>query len=130
MSGLELAYWLALGIGLAILSVSLVLGDVLDFFDIDIGDVGVPIVPVFFGAIAAFGAGGLIGVKAFGFGTGGSIALGLVGGVGAAGLVVLLFSMLGRQESKEGFELAKLVGERGRSVLAMGPGRTGRVSVQ
>jgi membrane protein implicated in regulation of membrane protease activity len=129
VSGLELGYWIALGTGLGFLVLSILLGDIFDFFDIDIGDTGFPIVPVFFGATAAFGAGGLIGVKAFGFGTGGSIALGLGGGGFVGALIALLFALLRRQEGKEGFELAKLVGQRGRSTLAVGPGRTGRVAV-
>jgi membrane-bound ClpP family serine protease len=129
MTTLELTYWLALGLGLGLLTVSLVLGDVFDFFDIDIGDAGVPIVPVFFGAMAAFGAGGLLGTTAFGFGTGGSIGLGLGTGAGVGMLTGLLFGVLRRQESKEGFELSKLIGQRGRSTLAIGPGRTGRVAV-
>ncbi|MGH2556018.1 MAG: NfeD family protein [Actinomycetota bacterium] len=129
MSGLELVYWLTLGIGLGFLILSIVLGDIFDFFDIDIGDAGVPIAPVFLGAVSAFGAGGLIAIEAFGFGTGGSITMGLATGAAVGVLVGLLFALLGRQEGKEGFELGKLVGERGRSTLAMGPGRTGRVAV-
>ncbi len=133
MSGLEVAYWLALGIGLGFLTLSILLGDVLDLFnfdvDIDVVDASVPVVPVFFGATAAFGAGGLIGVKAFSFGTGGSIGLGIGTGASVGVLIGLLFALLRRQEAKEGFELTNLIGQRGRSTLAIVPGRTGRVAV-
>ena len=129
MSGLELVYWLTLGIGLGMLFLSMVLGGILDSFDIDFGDAGIPIVPVLFGSIAAFGAGGLLGTKAFGFGAGGSIALGLGTGAAAGTATVLLFLVLKRQEQAEGFEVSRLVGVRGRTTLAIGPGRVGRVSV-
>ena len=127
---LELIYWLALGGGLAILTLSLILGDIFDFFDIDIGDAGVPIIPVFFAATAAFGAGGLIGVAGFGLGTGGSIVSGLITGVAVGLLAGLLFAVLRRQEAGEGFQVGKLTGLRGRTTLAVGPGRVGRVAVQ
>ena len=128
-STLELVYWLALGIGLIVLAVSVLLGDIFDFFDIDIGDSGLPIVPVFFAAMATFGAGGLIGIQAFGFGRAGSIGLGIGTGLGGAGLAGLLFFVLRRQEASEGFEMSQLVGERGLCTLAVGPGKVGRVSV-
>lgn len=129
MSGLEIAYWLALGVGLAILVLSVAFGGVLEIFEFDIGDVGVPFAPLFFGSIAAFGAGGLIGVEAFDLGTAGSIAAGLVTGVVVGVLIGLLFVLLHKQEADEPFALADLVGQRGRSTLAIGPGRTGKVSV-
>jgi membrane-bound ClpP family serine protease len=125
-------YWLALGIGLGLLVLSIVLGDVfdfLDFIDIDIGGGDLSITPVLFTAVAAFGAGGLIGIEAFGLGQGGSIVMGLGAGIGAGGLAGLLFAALHRQEAKDPFELSKLVGGRGRCSLAVGPGRIGRVSV-
>jgi membrane protein implicated in regulation of membrane protease activity len=127
---LDLVYWIALATGLGILAISLVLGDIFDSFDVDIGDSGLPIIPVFFAAMAAFGAGGLLGTQAFGFGTGGSIASGIVtgllGGLGAGAL----FLLLRRQEAGEGFEISQLVGERGRVTLGLGPGRVGKVAVR
>ncbi len=126
---LELVYWLALGIGLVVLALSLILGDIFDFFDIDIGDSGLPIVPVLFAAVATFGAGGLIGIEAFGFGSGGSIVLGIVTSMGGAAVAALLFVALRRQEATDGFEMSQLVGQRGRCTLAVGPGRIGRVAV-
>ena len=128
-STLELVYWLALGIGLLVLAVSLVLGDIYDFFDIDIGDSGLPVVPVFFAALAAFGAGGLLGTLGFGLGRAGSIFSGIATGIGGGLGAGLLFFVLRRQESTEGFDMSKLVGERGRCTLAIGPNRTGRVAV-
>lgn len=128
MLSLEIVYWAALGLGLGLLALSLILGDVFDFLDLDLpGDVS--IVPVFFAAVAAFGAGGLFGLKAFGFQTGGSILLGLGGGVVMGGVTALLFAVLGRQEAKEGFETHKLIGLRGRLTLATGPAKIGKVQV-
>jgi membrane-bound ClpP family serine protease len=126
---LELVYWIALGVGLGFLAISVIVGEIFEFLNLDIGDTGVPVVPVFFAAVAAFGAGGLLGIEAFGLGRGGSVVTGLALGVVGGGVASGLFALLGRQEAKEGFELSKLVGERGRSTLAMGPGRTGRVSI-
>lgn len=129
---LETIYWLALGIGLGLLVLSLVLGDVFDFldaFDVDFGGTDLAIFPIFSAFVAAFGAGGLIGIDAFGFGQGGSIVTGL--GTGAAGgaLTALLFTALKRQEATDGFELSQLVGQRGRCSLALGPGRVGKVTI-
>jgi membrane-bound ClpP family serine protease len=128
-SSLELIYWVTLGAGLGLLILSVVLGDVFDFLDIDIGGTDLAVVPMLFTAISAFGAGGLIGTEAFGLGQGGSIitgvGLGLVGGA----LTGLLFAVLQRQESKGAFQLTALVGERGRCTLGIGPGQVGRVTI-
>lgn len=129
---LEAVYWLALGIGLGLLVLSLVLGDVLDFLDfldLDIGGSELSVVPIFFTALGAFGAGGLIGLEGFGFGQGGSILTGLGTGVAGGAVAGALFAILKRTEAKEGFELSKLVGERGRCSLTVGPGRVGKVTV-
>ena len=128
--GVEAVYWIALGVGLALLTLAVLLGDLLDALHVDLFDVGVPVAPVFFGAVAAFGAGGLLGIKAFELGTGGSVVTGVGAGVGVGFLVGLLFAALRRQESVEGFEISKLVGARGRVTLAVGPGRVGRAAVQ
>lgn len=130
MSTVEFAYWIALGAGLGLLILSLLLGDVFDFFNLEIAGGDFAAAPVFFAATAAFGAGGLIGIKGFEFGTGGSIYLGLGTGVSMGALTGLLFFALRRQESVEGFEMSKLVGLRGRCTVAVGPGRVGRVTVQ
>lgn len=129
MTGVELAYWAALGGGLGLLLLALLLGDVFNFLDFEIGGSDFAGAPVFFAAVAAFGAGGLIGLKAFEFGTGGSIYLGLGTGLGMGGLTALLFAVLRGQEAGEGFDLAQLVGERGRCTVAVGPGVVGRVAV-
>jgi len=127
---LEVAYWIALGAGLGFLVLALLLGDVFDVLDIEIGGNDVAGGPIFFTTVAAFGAGGLLGIKAFEFGTGGSIFLGLGTGVSMGALTGLLFAMLRRQEATDGFELSKLIGERGRCAVALGPGRPGRATVQ
>lgn len=127
--GLELVYWLALGVGLGFLAVSVIVGELFDALNLDFGDTGVPVIPVLFASLAAFGAGGLLGIEAFGFGRGGSVLTGLGTSVVVGGLTAGMFGLLRRQESKEGFELSKLVGQRGRSTLAIAPGHTGRVSI-
>jgi membrane protein implicated in regulation of membrane protease activity len=129
---LEAAYWLALAVGLGLLVLSLLLGDLFDFldflaFDFLGGDFSAA--PVFFTATGAFGAGGLLGLNAFGLGTGGSVLAGLGCAVVLGGLAALLFAALRRQESREGFNISQLVGARGRCTLAIEPGRTGRVSI-
>jgi hypothetical protein len=132
LSTLETVYWLALGIGLGLLVLSVVVGDLFDFFDtldFEIAGTELSVVPIFFTFMAAFGAGGLIGIQAFGFGQGGSVVSGLVTGVAGGGLAALLFAALRRQEQKDGFELSQLVGERGRCTLACGPGKVGKVTV-
>lgn len=126
---LEFVYWVMLGVGLAFLAASVLFGEILELFDIELGDSSLPVVPVFFAAVSAFGAGGLLGIYGFDLGRGGSIAAGLGVGVAGGGAAALLFILLRRQESPAGFDLASLVGERGRCTLAVGPGRLGRVSV-
>lgn len=129
---LELAYWLALGIGLGLLVLALLLGDVFDFInflDVDIGG-DFAAAPIFFTATAAFGAGGLLGINAFGLSSGMSVLVGLAFSVVLGGLSGLLFAALGRQEAEEGYSTDKLLGSRGRCTLAVGPGKQGRVAVQ
>jgi membrane-bound ClpP family serine protease len=128
-SSLELIYWVTLGVGLGLLILSVVLGDVFDFLDIDIGGTDLAIVPMLFTAISAFGAGGLIGTEAFGLGQGGSIITGVGMGVVGGALTGLLFAALRRQESEGAFQLTALIGERGRCTLGIGPSQVGRVSV-
>ena len=130
---LETAYWLALGVGLGLLVLSLLLGDVFDFLnflDFDIGGADFAATPVFFSVAAAFGAGGLLGLNVFELTAGGSILMGLGVGVVLGGLTAALFAALGRQEAKESFSIDRLVGARGRCTLAISSGRTGRVAVQ
>ncbi len=129
---LELWYWIALGVGVAFLLLSIVLGDIfdfLDFLDFDLGD-GFSATPVFFTAVAAFGGGGLLGIGAFGLGTGGSVLTGLGLAVIAGGLATAFFILLHKQEAGEGFSISQLVGARGRVTLAIQPGKEGRVAVQ
>ena len=128
---LEVAYWIALAVGGTFLLLSIVLGDIfdfLDFLDFDLGD-GFSATPVFFTAIAAFGGGGLLGIQAFNMSTGTSVFAGLGAAILFGGLAAALFSMLRRQEAGEGFTKERLVGARGRCVLAIQPGREGRVAV-
>jgi membrane protein implicated in regulation of membrane protease activity len=129
---LEAGYWIALGVGVGFLLLTIVLGDVFDFLDflsVDIAD-GFAATPVFFTAIAAFGGGGLLGLNAFGLGTGASILAGLVAAVAAGGLAAAFIAALARQQTTESFSVSQLVGARGRCTLAIQPGKEGRVSVQ
>jgi membrane-bound ClpP family serine protease len=128
-SSLELIYWVTLGVGLGLLILSVVLGDVFDFLDVDIGGTDLAVVPMLFTAVSAFGAGGLIGTEAFGLGQGGSIITGVGTGLAGGALTGLLFAALRRQESEGAFQVTALVGERGRCMLAIGPTQVGRVSV-
>lgn len=126
--GLELAYWVALGVGAGFLVLTIVLGDVLDVFDFDLGD-GVSATPVLFTAIAAFGGGGLLALKAGELDAGPSIVAGLVSAFVLGGLAFLFFKVLGRQEAETAFSASQLVGLDGRCTVAIHPGKTGRVSV-
>ena len=129
---LEAAYWIALGVGATFLFLSIVLGDIfdfLDFLDFDFGD-GFSVTPVFFTAVAAFGGCGLLGLEAFELSRGGSVFAGLGGGVVFGALAAGLFALLHRQEAGEGFTKSRLIGARGRCVLAIQAGRDGRVAVQ
>ena len=128
---LEIWYWIALGVGVTFLLLSIVFGDVfdfLDFLDFDLGD-GIAVTPIVFTAVAAFGAGGLLGTQAFGLGPGGSVLVGLGSAIVFSGLAALLFFALRRQEAPQAFGNAQLVGARGRCALAIVPGKSGRVSL-
>ena len=117
--------------GTLFLLLSIVLGDIfdfLDFLDFDLGD-GFSATPVFFTAVAAFGGAGLLGLEAFGLSRGGSVVAGLGGSVVFGGMAAALFALLHRQEAGEGFTKSRLVGTRGSCVLAIQPGRQGRVSL-
>lgn len=129
---LEAAYWLLLGLGLGLLVLSLVLGDLFDFLDfLDLDFLGGDFspAPVFFTAMGAFGGGGLLGINALGMGAGGSLLTGLASAVLLGGLAALLFAALRRQEAGEGFITEQLIGARGRCTLALGPNKTGRVLI-
>ena len=127
---LEFAYWLALGIGLGFLALSLLFGDLFDFLDFDIFGGDFAAGPVFFAATGAFGAGGLIALNAFEVSTGVSILAGLGSAALLGGLSAALFAGLSKQEAKESFSTTQLVGARGRCTLAIGPSRSGRVAIQ
>jgi membrane protein implicated in regulation of membrane protease activity len=128
---LEMGYWIVLLVGAGFLLLTVVLGDIdfLNFLDFDIGDT-FSATPVFFTAIAAFGGGGLLALNAFGTGTGGSVLIGLLSGIGAGALATGFFYLLGKQTAGEGFTIAKVAGERGRVTLAIQPGKEGRVAIQ
>lgn len=126
--GLEVAYWIALGVGAGFLVLTILLGDVLDVFDLDIGD-GVSATPILFTAIAAFGGGGLLALKTTEVSQGKSILIGLASALVLGGLALLFFRGLGRQESEGAFSAAQLVGLEGRCTVAIVPGKSGRVSV-
>lgn len=126
--GLELAYWIALGVGAGFLVLSILLGDVFDFIDFDLGD-GVAATPVLFTAIAGFGGGGLLALNATELGAGASIAVGLLSAVGLGALALGFFKALGRQESEGVFSASQLAGLEGRCTVPIVPPKTGRVSV-
>lgn len=128
---LEVAYWIALGVGTAFLVLSIVLGDVfdfLDFLDFGLGD-SFAATPVLFTSLAAFGGGGLLGLNAFGLGAGASIFAGLGSSILAGGVAAALFIALHRQEAGPGFTVDQLVGARGRCTLAISGGKEGKVAV-
>ena len=128
---LEAAYWIALGVGTVFLLLSVVLGDIfdfLDFLDFDLGD-SFSATPVFFTGVAAFGGGGLLALNAFGLSRGASVVAGLGGSFVLGGLAAAFFALLHRQEAKEAFTKSRLIGVRGSCVLAIQPGRQGRVSL-
>ncbi|HEX2295635.1 MAG TPA: hypothetical protein VHN37_10040 [Actinomycetota bacterium] len=126
---LEVWYWVALGVGVGFLLLSLVFGDLFDFVDIDLGD-GFAATPVFFTIVAAFGGGGLLALEAFDASAGASVFAGLGVSVVAGALAAAFFRLLGRQEAGDGFSISELVGERARCTLAIRPGKEGRVAVQ
>ncbi|HYI45725.1 MAG TPA: hypothetical protein VE174_09755 [Actinomycetota bacterium] len=129
---IEVAYWIALAVGVTFLLLSVVLGDVfefLDFLDFGLGD-GFSVTPVLFTALAAFGGGGLLAIGAFDVTPGRSVLWGLGSSVVAGGLSAGLFVVLHRQEAGEGFSVGQMVGTRGRCTLAIHPGKEGRVTVQ
>jgi membrane-bound ClpP family serine protease len=126
--GLELAYWVALGVGAGFLVLSILLGDVLDVFDFDLGD-GVSATPILFTAIAAFGGGGLLAIKAAEVSQGKSVLVGLASAFVLGGLALGFFRVLGKQEAEEAFSATQLVGLEGRCTVAIPPGKSGRVSV-
>ncbi|MDQ3952385.1 MAG: hypothetical protein M3279_05405 [Actinomycetota bacterium] len=126
---LELWYWIALGVGVGFLLVSLVFGDLFDFIDVDFGD-GFAVTPVFFTVVAAFGGGGLLAIGAFDASAGVSVFGGLGTSLVAGVLAGMFFRVLGKQEAGEGFSFSELVGQRGRCTLAIRPGKEGRVAVQ
>lgn len=129
--GLEAAYWVALGVGVAFLLLSILLGDLfdfLDFLDFGLGD-GFAATPVFFTAIAAFGGGGLLALNIGGVSAGLSIIVGLGTAVALGGAAAAFFRILGKQEAGEGFSIGQLVGARGMCTVAIPPGSTGRISI-
>lgn len=126
---LEVWYWVALGVGVGFLLLSLVFGDLFDFIDVDLGD-GFAATPVFFTIVAAFGGGGLLAIGTFDASAGVSVGAGLGTSVVAGFLAAMFFRVLGKQEAGEGFSISELVGARGRCTLAIRPGKEGRVSVQ
>lgn len=128
---LEVAYWIALGLGTGFLLLSIVLGDVfdfLDFLDFGLGD-SFAATPVLFTSLAAFGGGGLLALNAFELSAGASIFAGLGSSILAGGVAAVLFVALHRQEAGPGFTLDQLVGARGRCTLAISSGKEGKVAI-
>ncbi len=115
-------------VGAGFLVFSILLGDVFDFIDFDLGD-GAAATPVLFTAIAGFGGGGLLALKASDLDAGGSVIVGLVLAAALGGLAWMFFRVLGRQQAEAAFSASQLVGADGRCIVAIKPGGTGRVLV-
>ncbi|HVL81709.1 MAG TPA: hypothetical protein VM840_08965 [Actinomycetota bacterium] len=96
----ELVYWLALGTGLVLLLVSLVAGDLFGFADVDAFRGRLPLAPVLFSALAAFGSGGLAGSEALRLGQGGSLAAGAAAALVTGLVTLMLFALLNRAETR------------------------------
>ena len=88
-----------------------ILGGLLDGFGFDIG--GTSITPILLGFIGMFGAGGLFATQVIDVHGAQAAIIGVLAGVGGAGLAGALFGLLRRSESEEPFTLSDLVGGNG-----------------
>jgi membrane-bound ClpP family serine protease len=124
---LEAIFWIALGGGLALLILSLLLEEAgaLSFMSA----AAMTATPVAFTAAASFGAGGLVARLVFEMGRA-SIAAGAVTALITGGFTALLLMLLRREEVVDALDRSKLMGMHGTTALGMGPDRIGRVAVQ
>lgn len=105
-----------------------ILGGLLDGFGFDIG--GTSITPILLGFIGMFGAGGLFGTQVLDVHGAQAAIIGVVSGLGGAGLAGALFGLLCRTESEEPFTLTDLVGGTAHVSVGVPAGRYGSVLVK
>jgi membrane protein implicated in regulation of membrane protease activity len=106
-----------------------ILGGLLDALHVSFDVGGVTLMPLLLGFVSMFGVGGLFGTEILRLGPGQASVVGGAFGLVGAGLVYLMFRVLGRSEAPPTFGLADLVGQRGRVAVTISPGRMGSVLV-
>ena len=105
-----------------------ILGGLLDGIGFDIG--GTAITPILLGFIGMFGAGGLFATQVLDVHAGQAAIIGVVSGLGGAGLAGALFGVLRKSESADPFRLADLVGGTAFVTVGVPAGRFGSVLVK
>jgi membrane protein implicated in regulation of membrane protease activity len=121
-------------VGGVLLLLNLLLDDVLGgIFDavgvgFDFGETS--ITPILLGFIGMFGAGGLFGTQVLDVHGSQAAVVGVVSGLGGAGIAGGLFAFLRRSESEEPFSLADLVGGTAYVSVAIPASRFGSVLVK
>lgn len=105
-----------------------ILGGLLDGFGFDIG--GTSITPILLGFVGMFGAGGLFATQLMDVHGGQAAIIGVLSGLGGAGLAGVLFGLLRRSESEEPFTLSDLVGGSAYVSVGVPAGRYGSVLVK
>jgi membrane-bound ClpP family serine protease len=126
-------FFFAMILGVTLLLVTVVLDDVvggiLDGLNVDLDIGGVGVAPIALGFVAMFGIGGLFGTMVLHVGSGPASLVGLVLGVGGAGLVFAMFTMLTRSQAPEAYSVSDMVGVTGRVVVGIPKGRMGEVVI-
>ncbi len=121
-------------VGVVLLLINVLLDDVLGgvFDAIGIGfDFGeTSITPILLGFIGMFGAGGLFATQLLDVHGGQAAIIGVISGLGGAGVAGALFGILRRSESAEPFSLADLVGGTAYVSVAIPANRFGSVLVK
>lgn len=126
---LEFVYWSALGGGVVLIALSLLLDPRLGRLPFDFPGAEYVAGPASFVAAAAFGAGGLVGLLVFDMAAA-SIFVALAAALIVGSVNAVLFTLVKHREAIDMFERAKLVGMRGHATLGMGSNHVGRVAVQ
>jgi membrane-bound ClpP family serine protease len=126
-------FFFAMILGATLLLVTVVLDDIvggiLDGFNIDFDIAGVGVAPIALGFVAMFGIGGLFGTMVLHVGSGPASLVGLALGVGGAGLVFGMFTMLTKSQAPDAYSVSDMVGITGRVVVGIPKGRMGEVVV-
>jgi membrane protein implicated in regulation of membrane protease activity len=104
------------------------LGGLLDGFGFDIG--GTSFTPILLGFVGMFGAGGLFATQVLSIHGSQAALIGVVSGLGGAGLAGALFGLLQRSESADPFRLSDLVGGTAYVTVGVPAGRYGSVLVK